>query len=93
MRATFLLLLLAGCAWPADPFERPGMWRAGGVNDANLRAQLAPGGMAPARGAAAEVAVTRLLEGRVPPLPNPRTNAPAAATPAMPVGGGVNAPR
>lgn len=37
-RATWLLvpLLLAGCG---EPFDRPGTWRASGVNQANLDAE------------------------------------------------------
>jgi hypothetical protein len=82
MRRPSLLLLpallagagaLGGCA---DPFERPGTWRAGGIYEDNLRAMLAdpqdarrgvaePG----ADGQLAAAAVTRLRTGHVKPLP------------------------
>ena len=73
-------LWLAACATP--DFERPGTWRATGVNDANLRAMvvdpadLRRGVEAPtaARGQAAAAAVTQLESGRRPPLPDSRVS-------------------
>jgi hypothetical protein len=70
------LLLLAGC-----DYERPGTWRATGVNDANLAAMLAEPGHAVRgvaapneRGQPASAAVWRLERGRRPPLPDSRAS-------------------
>lgn len=60
------LILVAGCA--AEPFERPGTWRATGANEQNLRAMVAnPADLergqqatTPARGDPAASAATRL---------------------------------
>ena len=76
-RAALALLtlgLLAGCT--IDPFDRPGVWRPGGVNDANLAVMAADPndlvrghGEAGADGQLATAPVTRLREDRVKPLP------------------------
>ncbi|WP_419898750.1 hypothetical protein [Roseomonas sp. USHLN139] len=70
-----LLVALAGCG-ALDPYERPGTWRPGRVNEANLQAMLAD----PAHrdrgvaadgtdGALAGAAIERLREGKPRPLP------------------------
>ncbi len=38
---TALLLPVAGCGAAGDVYERPGVWRPVGSNDANLRAMIA----------------------------------------------------
>ncbi|WP_159993476.1 hypothetical protein [Roseomonas sp. 18066] len=75
MRSTTLLLLsLAGCG-AMDPYDRPGTWRPGQVNEANLQQMLAD----PAHrawgeagrgtdGAIAGAAIERLREGKPRPL-------------------------
>lgn len=70
----FALCLLGGCT--IDPFDRPGVWRPGGVNDANLAVMAADPhdlvqghGEAGADGQLATAPVTRLREDRVKPLP------------------------
>ncbi|RKK03195.1 hypothetical protein EBE87_25320 [Pseudoroseomonas wenyumeiae] len=69
-------LLLAGCA---DPIDRPGTWRAGNVNDQNLRAMMADPaherfgiGAADSRADTSAAAVQRLREGKTYPLLDPR---------------------
>lgn len=59
-----------------DPFERPGTWRPAGVNDANLRAQVADPatlrrgvGAGTDRGQQASTAITTLEAGKRPPVP------------------------
>lgn len=71
-RSAVLLVpvLLAACTTPAvvDPFDRDGMWRPTGVNEANLRAMVADpahlsrgvAAQTPARGEAAALAAQRL---------------------------------
>jgi hypothetical protein len=39
-RAVLMVLLLGGCE-QIDPFTRPGAWRPGGANEANLRTHVA----------------------------------------------------
>jgi hypothetical protein len=77
-RAAGLLLLvaLAGCN-QIDPYQREGVWRPNGANDANLRAMVAvPSDLVaatparPADGELAAAAVDRLRHDRVHPLPN-----------------------
>ncbi len=72
--ALLALGLLAGCT--IDPFDRPGVWRPGGVNDANLAVMAADPndlvrghGEVGADGQLATAPVTRLREDRVKPLP------------------------
>ena len=76
--ATMLLLALAlaGCA-DTDPYERPGVWRPNGANDANLRAMVAvPSDLvqgvpdAPGDGQQAALALDRARRDRVRPLPD-----------------------
>jgi hypothetical protein len=83
------LLLLAGC-----DAERPGTWRATGVNDANLGLMLAhpshaQRGVAASgeRGQPASTAIQRLERGLRPALPESRASAigAAAAPPPAPI--------
>lgn len=74
------LLAVGGCAGLADPFERPGTWRPGGANDANLRAMIAnPAdlergeGDARGRGRQAANAIERLEDDKIKPLPDVRS--------------------
>jgi type IV pilus biogenesis protein CpaD/CtpE len=78
MRTMILLTCaaLAGCA-QIDPFQREGMWRPSGANEANLRAMVVdPGhltvgvGTDRTDGQAAAGAVDRLRRDRVKPLPD-----------------------
>ncbi|MBI0539268.1 hypothetical protein D9599_27445 [Roseomonas sp. KE2513] len=80
-------LLLPGCS--PDPIDRPGTWRATGLNDRNLRAMLADPahaergvGAADGRGDTAAAAVQRLRDDKLRPLQDPRG-----------LQGGANAPR
>jgi hypothetical protein len=75
--ALMAALLLAGCG--PDPIERPGTWRASGLNDQNLRAMLvepphaARGiGVTDSRGDNAVAAVERLRQDKLRPLLDPR---------------------
>lgn len=79
MRIRTMLLataLIGGCA-QIDPFQREGMWRPSGANEANLRAMVVdPGhlvvgvGSERADGQVAAAAVDRLRRDRVRPLPD-----------------------
>jgi hypothetical protein len=106
MRPTALLLLLlvvAGCD-QLDPYQRAGMWRPNGANDADLRAMVAvPADLvmarpaAPANGGLAVEALDRLRQDRVRPLPDsavaqvqPITSAPPAQPAAAPASGTGN---
>ena len=95
--ALFVLLCLAGCD-ATDPYLRAGAWRPNGANDADLRAMVAvPSDLAlgtpaaPADGAQAAAAVTRLRHDHVRPLLDsglaqivPVSGAPPATAPAAP---------
>lgn len=70
------VLLLAGCA---DPIDRPGTWRAGDLNNQNLRAMMANpaderfgAGATDSRADTAAAAVQRLREDKTHPLLDPR---------------------
>jgi type IV pilus biogenesis protein CpaD/CtpE len=70
-----VLLALAGCA-ETDPYEREGVWRPNGANDANLRAMVAnpadlARGVGDGRGNSqqAEAAIERLRADKVKALP------------------------
>jgi hypothetical protein len=70
----FLLLGLAACQ-QTDPYQREGVWRPNGANDANLRAMVAvPADLAaatpagPADGSLAAAALARLRHDQVKPL-------------------------
>ena len=76
----FILLLLlfvfAGCE-KIDPYQRAGVWRPNGANDANLRAMLVvPSDLAVATpassadGGLAAAALSRLRRDQVRPLPD-----------------------
>ncbi|WP_198369967.1 hypothetical protein [Roseomonas rosulenta] len=76
-----LVLGLGACGtdnyFPAQDFDRRGTWQAEGINDRNLRAQVADpahltrgAGAATDRGEQASTAVRALNEGRRPRLPN-----------------------
>lgn len=86
------LLAAAGCQ-ATDPYERTGVWRPNGSNDANLTAMVAsPGdlvsgvGDGTSNGHLAVAAIDRLLSDKVKPLPDTGlaqiTLAPSGATPA-----------
>lgn len=73
-----IILLLTGCG-SGDDFARPGTWRPGDVNDANLAAMLADPRHAvrgvivtTERGQPASLAITRLEQDRRRPLPDSR---------------------
>jgi hypothetical protein len=92
-----LLLGLAACQ-PQDPVDPAGTWRPTGINARNLAAQLVNptdltlGAAADgSRGSAASPAVTRLVTGTRPALPNPRSATPAPYVP-YPVTAGAAAP-
>lgn len=96
MRVSLLaVLLLAGCSSLPDPVDRPGTWRATGVNESNLRqmvvdpAHLSRG--VAARDSEGELAarpIAKLLAGERAPLPEARTGLRGAFG-----GGGANAAR
>jgi hypothetical protein len=99
-RTPILLLLLlpllaAGCE--KEPFERPGTWRAGGVNDDNLRAMLADPGDLSVRptpapsgpGSLAAEAAARLRRGETRPLLDGGLGRSSAATPPAMGGNGA----
>jgi hypothetical protein len=78
LRSTALLFLvvLAGCDG-IDPYQREGVWRPNGANEANLRAMVVvPSDLAvasrsgPADGTLAAAAMSRLHHDRVRPLPD-----------------------
>ena len=69
------LLALGACT--DDPFERPGTWRATGVNDANMRAQIVDpaqlqrgAGAGTDRGQAGSAPITVLEAGKRPQVPS-----------------------
>ena len=73
--ATAGLLLVAGCAM-TDPYQRPGMWRPMGSNEANFELQVARAadlvqgrGTTDTDGDAAAAAVDRLRQDKSRPLP------------------------
>lgn len=101
--ALLLLSLAASACSPEYEVDRPGTWRATGVNEHNLRAMIADprdleagAGSATERGDGAARAVTRLLIDRRRPLLNTTISrlSPTsdAAEPALPSGGGSPAP-
>jgi type IV pilus biogenesis protein CpaD/CtpE len=72
--ASAVLALLSNCAG-LEPYDRPNVWRATGINDSNLAAMavrpadLARGrGTGPTDGQVVAAAVDRLRSGRVKPL-------------------------
>lgn len=100
---TCVLLLLAACQ--TDDLNRPGTWRPGGANDANLRAMVADpahlrAGVAATteRGMPAAQAIRRMETDRRRPLPDTRAaqigvvhSGTISPTPGG-TGGGENAP-
>lgn len=100
LRPACALLLLAACQ--TDDLNRPGTWRPGGANDANLRAMVADPGHLRAGVAApterampATQAIRRMETDRRRPLPDTRAaQIGAANASAVPSGsgGGRNAP-
>jgi hypothetical protein len=96
MRVLLLLLLLPAACAQTDPFYRPGDWSPQGASARNLAAMLAePSDMVRGRGdpgansPLAIAAVTRLMEGKVKPLPTASTQNDVAptATPSGTAGG------
>jgi hypothetical protein len=91
MRPLLLLLLLpAACSNPqVDPFTRSDMWLPVGVNSRNLAAMVAnPDDLVQGRGSTgadsplAINAVTRLMDGKVKPLPGTSSMSTSVAAPA-----------
>jgi hypothetical protein len=96
------LLALAACGsdnyFPANDFDRAGTWQATGVNDRNLRLQVADPahltrgtGAATDRGQAGSAAIDALQAGRRPPLPAGLSDVGAQQTPAGVSSGGAGA--
>jgi hypothetical protein len=70
-------LLVAGCSYLTDPYQRPGTYNPTGVNDANLRAMVAnPHDLVEGEGAGSSIGavaappVARVLAGKRYPLPS-----------------------
>src|SRR5262249_23137904 len=96
----FLLIVPGGCN-QIDPYQRDGVWRPNGANEANLRAMVTvPSDLAvatranPTDGELAAAALSRLHHDNVRPLPDsglaqvvPVGNGAAAQTPAAPSAG------
>lgn len=92
-----LLGPLAGCS-ATDPYERAGIWRPSGVNDANIAAQVAnPNDLVRGRGdgqgsvRGSSTAVERLWQGAAGQRPGQGAAQPASAM--APRGGGQEATR
>jgi hypothetical protein len=94
-----LALTLGACGTdnylPAQDFDRLGTWQADGVNDRNLRAQVADPahltrgvGAATDRGEQATAAIRALNAGRRPALPAGLSDVGPATTPAGVTSGG-----
>ena len=90
--ALVLLVVLAGCA-QTDPYQREGVWRPNGANEANLRAMVVvPSDLAIAThasgadGQLAAAALSRLHHDHVRPLPD------SGLAQVVPVSNGTAAP-